>query len=303
MTRDKLGMALEAIRSAALDPRAWPRVQSTTEVLFDATGSQLAVVDHEDGNRFTSRTSVIPEIDRDMARMAPTSEPVQWSAERPHWRRFVDYDYIDEAGMRRSAFYANNARYDVTYRMGLRLIDQPRKSTAIVWFWPRSAGHVQALQIRLLEAIRQPLMVAAGIAEMAASDVSRHGDILEGLSAPALLTLPDGTFLAANGPGNAALVARDGIELEDGRVVACWRRGRAALARILADAPRDPDPSQPRPAHAILPRPGMHRPAVFAAMPLARRHHFVHGTDTIVLLVMTNAATTAQALPVGVQIP
>ena len=144
MVQVKLGVALDAIRSAALEPRAWTRVQAATEVLLGAFASQLATVDHRKGNRFIGRTSVVPELDAELPDFMPCSEPVLWSAAHPHWRRMVDYDYIDEAGIRRSEFYARTRKYDAGYRLGLRLLDTPGISSAIIWIWPQSAGHVQA---------------------------------------------------------------------------------------------------------------------------------------------------------------
>ncbi len=297
MTNRKLQAALDAIRSAALDPRAWPRVQATTEVLLGACASQLAVADHWDGNRFWSRTSVFPEIDRVLPELTARAEPVLWAAARPRWRHFVDYDYIDETGMRRSAFYRQNADYDVTYRLGLRLLDTPGKSTALVWLWPRQAGHVQRPELDLMEAIRQPLRLSALIAERVATDTTREEGVMGRIDAPAFLVQPDGTLVASNGLGEAMLLDRSAVELDGGRLVPRFRPGRDALARVIADAERDPDPSRPRPAHLILPRSGGAGPATFAAMPLARREHFVTGATTLVLLVMLNEAQPRLQVP------
>ncbi|WP_211242049.1 hypothetical protein, partial [Roseivivax halodurans] len=89
--------------------------------------------------------------------------------------------------------------------------------------------------------------------------------------------------------GEAALLDQDAVFIEDGVLAARWRPGRDAFRRIMADAARDPDPSQPRPSHAILPRAGGGQPVVFAAMPMARRHHFISGPATLILVVIINA--------------
>ncbi len=285
----KLRTALDDIWQASVDPRAWSRVQASTEVLLGAMASQLAIVDHADGNRFFSRTSVIREIDTDLQDVMPSSEPVRFAAARPHWRQFVDYDYIDETGMRRSAFYDRNAYFDITYRLGLRLLDTPGKSTAIVWMWPRSAGHVQDRELKLLEAIRLPLLLAAMMGEHRASDVETEDCLIAKLRVPAFILRQDGTLMASNRPGDAALVSRDAVELDEGRLVARFRPGRAALARLVADVDRRDDPFRVRPAHAILPTASGRGPAAFAAVPLSRRHHFIRGGSTLVLLAILNA--------------
>ncbi|WP_037266586.1 hypothetical protein, partial [Roseivivax halodurans] len=172
MVQVKLGVALDAIRRAALEPRAWTRVQATTEVLLGAFASQLATVDHREGNRFIGRTSVMPELDAELPHLMPCSEPVLWSAAHPHWRRMVDYDYIDEAGIRRSEFYARTRKYDAGYRLGLRLLDTPGISSALIWIWPQSAGHVQARELNLLKAIEHPLRLSASIAQQRWNDMS-----------------------------------------------------------------------------------------------------------------------------------
>ncbi|MHA6345458.1 hypothetical protein [Roseivivax sp. CAU 1761] len=288
MVRQRLDRALEAISAAALDPRGWNRVQSATEILLGAISSQLAQVDHRAGNSFTSRTSVIPEIDTELCDWGPVSEPVIWAAANPHWRRFVDYDYIDEAGMRRSAFYTQNAQYDITYRLGCRLLDTPGKSSALVWMWPRADGHVQAPTLRLLEAIRGPLRLAALVSEKVSEATAAEENVLATIRAPAFLTRPDGRLLASNDLGARLLLDRSALILEDGMLRPCWRPGRATFRRILAETQREPDPQHPKFGHVILPRQGLPAPAAFAALPLSRHHHFILGARATVLLVVTN---------------
>ena len=231
---------LDSIRAAALDPGAWGAMQRESEAFFGACASQLGRADHADGNRFFSSTTRVPEIDAHIRELATVSEPVRFTAGKPHWRRFVDHDYIDEAGIARSAFYRECAQFDIGYRLALRVVDEPRVSKAMLWFWTPRQGHPQQVHLERLAAIEAPLRLAAHVADRLGTRLEAERgmvDALERARMPALLLDPGTQVLHANAAAHAILAARDGIVLgPGGRLEIAARPARDALHAALARA-------------------------------------------------------------------
>ena len=156
-------MLLQAIRQAALRPKAWADVQAEMNRYMASIGSQLASVDHSQDNAIWSR-STQDGIDEMMAQLGANCEPVLYAAANPNWSTITDYDYIDEAGMDKSHFYKTNAEFDTRYRMAIRLIDHPSISRAMVLLWNKSRGHATRQDFEKIKQVIEPLRVSAHVA-------------------------------------------------------------------------------------------------------------------------------------------
>ena len=180
---------------------------------MNVRGSQLASVDHSRNNAFWSRTTV-PGLDKIMADAGPTCEPVLYAAANPHWRIFTDYDYIDEKSMRRSAFYEMNEDYDIRYRMGIRLIDDPSISRALVLFWDKKRGHADRFQFEKAGQIVEQLRLSAHVSLAMGQDMKSEQLLVDNLSrshSAALVTDPFGEILLMNTLAGDLLEQKDGI--------------------------------------------------------------------------------------------
>ena len=282
----------DAIREAALDPEAWNRVQSESESFFGAFASQLASVDHRNGNAFFSRTTQIPEIDDYMVEAGPRCEPVVYAAGRPRWRHFSDYDYIDEKGMDRSDFYRDVERFNIRYRLALRLVDTPGLSKAMLWCWPAGRGPVGPEDYAKLRTIEHELRLAAHVSESLGRSLEvERGivDALEATSTPALIADPGGTAVVMNARAERLFDSNDGIGLGSGRNL--WVKNKAAAARLageLAKAGKALFAEEAvRYPHAVaIPRPSGRAPYGALVTPLSLRHQFLGRARPLVLVIL-----------------
>lgn len=286
----------DAIREAALDPAAWGKVQQETVAFFGASTSQLASVDHRNGNAFFSQTAGMPELDAYLVEAGPFCEPVAYAATRPHWRRFSDYDYIDEAGMERSDFYRDNARFDIRYRLALRLVDTPGLSKALLWCWPAGRGPVGPQDHEKLNAIERELRLAAHVSECLGQsfDVERGiVDALEATATPALIVDPLGTPVIMNARAEGVLRRNDGIGVGcDGRLAVAGRVAGARLADEMSGAGNAllVEGKALFPRAVAIPRPSGLPAYGVLVTPLSLKHQFLGRARALVLLILKDPA-------------
>jgi DNA-binding CsgD family transcriptional regulator len=298
----KLESLLTAIQEAATDPEAWTTVQAETERYFGAAGSQLAWADHADGNRFGSRTSRCPEIDAHLRLLAPCSEPVRFAARHPQWRRFVDYDYIDETGIARSTFYRECARFDIGYRLALRLVDEPHMSRAMLWFWTPKQGHPDRSHLEKLDLIEGHLRFAAHVSDRLAASLSAERGLVDGLdgaATAAILLDRELRVLHANRRAQAILSAGDGLGVARGgwlavrgRMAEQAVRGAAAqAARANADRCRRPPGGT-----ALVPRPSGLPPYTVTLAALPAKRDFLGCRRPLILALLRDPVSAAGPL-------
>lgn len=286
------------IQRAAIEPGAWPEVQDHCEAFMGAHASQLARVDHARGNVLWMRTTRYLEIDDHLAEITHNSEPVRYAQRNPHWRRFTDSDFITPEEIARSEFYRACARYGVGWRLGLRLVDEPEVSRAIVFLWQPGHGHVGQPELDRLALIERQLRLAAFVADRLPGGLPVHGPLLDGLEradCAALVATPAGSVLHANAGAEAMLAAGDGLALHRG-MLAVSRPARDALARALAAAGRiQTDPEAPAPGGTVaVPRPSGRPPWFLTAAPLAASAGFLGPPEPRVLVLIRDpAARTA----------
>ena len=283
----------EAIREAALDPAAWGEVQLLTEGFLGSFGSQLASADHTRGNAFWSSTPKMPELDAEMVDDATTCEPVLYAARNPHWRQFTDYDYITEREMDRSDFYAANRRFDIRYRLGLRLMDTPGVSKAFLWFYQPKDGHVEAETLARLAAIADQLRLSAQVCDMVGSAFAEERALVDALGVcqvPALIATSDGTVLRVNAGADEILTEDDGLGFDASRrLSALDRNATTRLEMTLAGAARPVTGFGSKLAKTVpIPRRSGSAPYVLTVAPLSHRLQLLGPSRPILLVLLAD---------------
>ena len=288
---------LQAIKSAALQPEAWADVQKEISKLMGANGSQLASVDHSRNNEFWSR-STTPGLDRVMESVGPMCEPVLYAAANPHWRRFVDYDYIDEAGMDRSEFYRLNAQYDIRYRLGLRLIDHPSISRALVVFWESQHGHPDRPDYEKIDRYSELLRLSAHVSLAMGQDLSAERLLLENLErsrSAALVVDAEGEIKLANQLLDPILIERDGIGVVHRTLTLEDRVGQAKLINLIRKASGAAINNLPQGGGVVSAKRSSGLPAYLVlASPLPRKEQFLGDAKGLVLVVIHDPAKPTQ---------
>lgn len=274
------------IEEAALDPGAWWDLQIDLQRYFGAACAQLARCDHDKNNRFWSRTTEIPEFDQEFAEIGRYSEPARYCQNNRAWQTFVDYDYIDEAGINRSFFYDRNARYGIRYRMGIKLLDSPGLAEAVVLGWRARDGHAQRAHLERLAAIHGMLKLAARVADMLGRDFSAERGIVDGLQRSgraAVIVEPDLSVLMANPAAEDLLSTSGGLAIRGGRLEAISGKARADLQRAVSRAAAgklsDDAASVAAPANPAA------MPIVVTASPLPEKHQLFGPSRRLVLLL------------------
>lgn len=255
--------------------------------------SQLATADHSRGNCFHSTTTEVPEIDAHISEMAMQCEPVLYAAERPHWRKFCDYDYISEEGIRQSDFYRENLRFGISYRLALRLVDSPGVSKAMLWFWSPEAGHPQQAEFDLLDRIEGSLRLAAQVADAMGDSFeqeTRVTDALEVAGSPALIIEPDGLIRSANTRARAILEGDDGLGCRAGRLTAGNPACSVQLKAVMAGAARALTSLRKAGGGGTVAvrRPFGRAPYTVTVAPLALKHHFLGYARPLLLAILND---------------
>ncbi len=282
-----------AIQRAAVDPAAWAEVQACCEAFLGAFASQLVRVDHMNGSGSWCRTSHCMDEDDYFAEIIRNSEHARFARANPHWRRFTDRDVITPEEIERSEFYAISRRYDVGWRLGLRLVDEPDVSKAVVFLWRPQEGHVGQVEIDRLGLIERQLRLAAFVANQLPGGIVGHGHLLDGLERAeraALVATPLGAVLHANARAEAMLAAGDGLALVRGRLMAA-RPARDALGRALAAA------GGAGGGTVAVPRPSGRAPWLVTAAPLAAAVGFPGPPEPRVLVLIRDPE--AREMPEG----
>lgn len=295
---DTEGM-FEAIRRAALEPEAWFDVQERTAAFMGAFSCQLASVDHAHGNATWTRTTRRLEYDDYFCEFMPDAEPVHYAMTHPNWRVFCDYDYIDEPAIARSEFYRLCQSFNLSYRLGLRLVDTPDVSRALVFLWRTEQGHVQAQEFEKLAQIEQQLRLAAHVSSTLSEAAVPMRGLLEGLehaAVAAAITEPGGRVLHANGRAEAIFRAGDGLGVRRGHLEAGHPASFRQLVALMAGAGRTlrDDAGGAGGGTIRIPRPSRLAPYAVTVAPLSQEHRFL-APDRWLLLVLIRDPAAAGA--------
>ncbi len=300
-----LSLFIETIRRAAVEPGHWLNVQTVTEEFLGADGSQLAFVDHANGNRFWSRTPKSPELDDFLKVEGPKSEPVRFAARNPHWRAFCDYDFISEAEIARSWFYQECQRFGVGYRLGLRLLDTPGSSSAIVFTWRPSRGHVQSEEQKRLSVIQEHLRTAAFVARtLGESYEAERGtaDAFDLLPVAAFFCRTDGTVVYANSSAEEIFESADGIVVHRNRLRFFSSRSQRtvieSLEKCAGALSREADGTSGFRA-AVRRRSGLPDYHLLIT-PIARRFQFLGDTMPLALVLVTDPAAKSRPVKAAI---
>ncbi len=295
-----LETVVTSIEESALDPGAWLTLQRDLERFFGCGCSQLARCEHNNGNKFWSRTTEIPEFDDELVDLGPVCEPALWCAQHPNWQVFSDYDYIDEASMDRSYFYNQNARFGFRYRLGIKLLDTPGVTEALVLTWPSNAGHVQRAEYEKLSFLRGKLRFAARVADRVGKALRLERTLVDGLALlgePALVLDTDGRILASNGAAEAMLADGPAIKSLNGILEPANRQARDALGEAIRAAARGVL-SDDR-ADVVVPRPDPSWPLIITLVPLPSRHQLFGPSRRLVLALVRDGSRMPRA-PISV---
>lgn len=291
----ELEQVLNTIRRAALEPELWTKVQSETAAYLGAPVSQIAVAEHTGDRNFISHTLNLPELDQALPEWAPQSEIVTHAASNRNWRYIVDYDYIDEAGMARSPFYAFNDEYDIRYRLVLRLLDTPDRSEVMLWAWPQKLGHPQSEHLERLSHIQEALRTSAYVCDARYHSDSENTEIeqiLEGFLCPAMVVDGQGQLIGANSIAKRHLGINWGLTLENNVLVPLMLESRTPFKCLIADCSKQAAHGRPSEmaSSLMLEMPQLSDKMIVRALPLATRQHFLHSARHQVLLLATSTS-------------
>jgi DNA-binding CsgD family transcriptional regulator len=286
-----LETVLLTIRRAALDADLWPKVQTQTADYIGAPVCQIAIADHSHDRRFASRTIGLPELDEALPAWISQAEVVNYADANRNWRHIVDYDYIDEEGMRRSPFYSFNDQFDIRYRMVLRLTDSPDKSEAMLWAWSATEGHAQAEHLRRLAHIEEALRAAAYVCATRHDSAKYNPDIsnlLESFDLAAFVVEPDGRLQYANMLGERYLSGNAELFLDDGILKPRAKASRKYFKKLLADCGFQSVNGEPGTLASFvrLKEPARRFPLSVRVTPLEIPGHFLYSARALVLVLI-----------------
>ncbi len=258
---DAVASLEDHILGAAVDPQRWDTALAGIEIYLGAAGSRLCTVDHRTGGLDYSRATGGFRFDGAVAELGPTSAPVRHVQRHPHWRRFVDQDFISPREVARDDFYQACFTAGIGYRLALRLIDAPDTSKTLIFSWHPDQGPVGPDIVARMARIEERLRLAVQITERLGAAPDRRADLLEALEIDAkagLTATAQGRVLGANAPAAAVLTAGAGLRLRKGHLEAEDPASRAPLAAALAGPG----------GHVAIRRGGMHHPLLLTVWPL-----------------------------------
>jgi DNA-binding CsgD family transcriptional regulator len=249
---DQILGTIEKIHAAGLDRGLWPAALTALSETFGAVGCVLELVERESRNHLIFESHGLPTatelayLDQYVAinprmRMATLHSPgdLLW-----------DYQFLAEAEIDRSAFYAEFLRaQDMRYFLAGVLDTEPRLLGAVTLQFSPGQGHADTARIALMGRLAPHVSLALDARRRLTGAVGAGAfrEALDQLSDGAALLAADGRVLWVNAAMAAIAAAGDGLRISRGRVAfrlpvaeRAFLRALAAVRRLRDGEPRDP---------------------------------------------------------------
>lgn len=220
----------------ALDPGTWPSVLRELEEYMGC--SDLHLISDNPATQEIKQNLPLNARDatEDFLSISAVCEPLKYAAQNPRWRVVKDQDFISEGEICRSEFYDWAAKYNATYRLGLRLLDKPDLDAHLWFLKDKSQGPVNEDDVRKLKLVRWELTLAAATGYELSGQVVQGERLVESFEAidrAALLVDQRGNVSSVNQLGRGLVRKSDGVQLCRGALVFSTLKAQAAFDHLL----------------------------------------------------------------------
>jgi DNA-binding CsgD family transcriptional regulator len=303
---DAFVATVEAVYAAGLDAELWPQALAAIARSLGGVGTTLEVFDrttfvHREFRCFGVASTEELAYLRDYA--ADNNPRFLPALRQKPGKTSVDYEFIDEAGMDRSPFYAKFlAAQDLRYTIGGIMNVERGEFGVVAVQRARRQGHVGRAEIATMERLLPHVQGAFDMTRrLRGADAARHSleRALDWLADGVILVRADGRVLYANQAFDAMARREDGIRLRKGEIefAAVEARSRFAAALAAAGRLRNSDPDSVGCDFPIM-RPSGAPPYLVSVRPLPLNRRDAHAearADAIVFFrdpMSRNAAAT-----------